>query len=200
MRSGQMVIAMGCVAALAGAALAKGKAEDKKKEPAADPHMAAMMKYATPSQQHKTLQMMVGNWSIAGKFWMDPTKPPVESMSTAEFRPVGDLWVVEDVKGDFMGKPFIGHGVTGYDLTKNKYVGSWIDNMGSYVMNSEGTADATGKVITSTANDFDPMTGKTGTVREIHKIDSDTKHTVTMYKSGPDGKEMKIMELVYTKK
>ena len=199
MRMGRMLIAVGCVAMLAGAALAKKK-EEKKKEPAPDPMAVAMAKYATPGPQHKMLASTVGSWSVAGKFWMDPSKPPMESNGTAEVKPMGDLWVTQDFKGEFMGKPFMGHGVDGYDLTKNKYVGTWVDSMGSFIMSSEGTADATGKVITCTANDFDPMSGKTGTVREVTKFDSDKQHTMTMYKTGPDGKEMKMMELVYTRK
>jgi hypothetical protein len=200
MLEGRMLIVFGCVAALASGAFAQGKADKKGKGAPADPMMAAMAKYGTPGPQHKTLRSMVGSWNVAGKFWMDPTKPPVESTSTAEIKPLGDLWVIEDVKGDFMGKPFMGHGVHGYDLTKNKFVGSWVDNMGAWIMSSEGTADASGKVITSMGNDFDPMTGKTGTIKGVTKIDSDTKHTMSMFKTGPDGKEMKIMELVYTKK
>jgi hypothetical protein len=189
-----------CVLALASTmALAK---KDKKKaaEPAKDPMMEAMAKYATPGPQHKMLKSMVGSWTVSGKFWMPGGKPPVESTSNCEMKAIGDIWVTEDVSGDFMGHPFTGHGVMGYDLAKQKYVSTWVDNMGSYIMNSEGTADASGKVITSTGNDFDPMTGKTGTVKEVMTIDSDTKHTMAMYKAGPDGKEMKMMELVYTKK
>jgi hypothetical protein len=197
MRKTLMVV--GCAALLAGPALAKKK-EEKKAAPAPDPMAAAMAKYATPGPQHKILHDMVGTWTVAGKFWMDPSKPPTESTSTAEVKALGDLWITEDIKGDFMGKPFMGHGIDGYDLTKNKFVGTWVDNMGSYIMMAEGTADASGKVITQTANDFDPMTGKAGTVREVTKIDSDKQHTMSMFKTGPDGKEMKMMELVYTRK
>src|SRR5262249_34028817 len=160
-----------------------------------DPMAAAMAKYATPGPQHKMLQGMAGTWTVNAKFWMDPSKPPTEATGTAEYKPMGDLWVTEDFTGTFMGKPFVGHGIDGYDLTKNKYVGTWIDSMGSYIMNSEGSADASGKVVTYTANDFDPMTAKTGTVKEVIKMDSDKQHTMQMFKTGPDGKEMKMMEL-----
>lgn len=201
MRVMRTMTAVACVAMLGGLAIAKDKKDDKKgKAPAQDPMMAAMAKYATPSPQHKMLTSMAGTWSVAGKFWMDPSKPPTESTGTSEVKAMGDLWVTEDFKGEFMGKPFSGHGIDGYDLTKNKFVGTWVDTMGSYIMNAEGTADASGKVITRTANDFDPMTGKTGTVKEVMKIDSDKQHTLSMFKTGPDGKEMKMMELVYTRK
>jgi hypothetical protein len=200
MRVMKTMTAMACVAVLGGLAIAKDKKDDKKKAPAQDPMAAAMAKYATPGAQHKSLTSMVGSWSVAGKFWQDPSKPPMETTGTAEYKAMGDLWVTEDFKGEFMGKPFFGHGVDGYDLTKNKYVSTWVDTMGSYIMNSEGTADPSGKVITATANDFDPMTGKNGTVKMVTKIDSDKQHTMSMWKAGPDGKEVKLMELVYTKK
>jgi hypothetical protein len=186
--------------AFGGLAFAKKK-EEKKAEPKPDPMVAAMAKYMTPGPQHKLLTGMAGTWTVAGKFWhQDATKPPIETTGTAEIKAMGDLWVTQDFSGTFMGKPFVGHGIDGYDLTKNKYVGTWVDSMGSYIMNSEGTADASGKVMTYTANDFDPMTSKTGTVKEVVKIDSDKQHTMTMFKTGADGKEVKMMELVYTRK
>jgi hypothetical protein len=187
------LVVLGCALLIGGAALAKGKGDNP------DP-MAATMKYATPGPEHKALHSLVGSWVVAGKFWIDPQKQPVASSGSAEVRPLGDLWVVLDFKGEFMGTPYLGHGTKGFDLTKNRYVGTWIDTMQSYVMSSEGTADATGKVITYTVNDLDPTTGKMGTVREVTKIESDSRHTVATYKKGPDGKDLKIMELVYTRK
>ncbi len=175
------------------------KAETKAAEPAKNAAADAMAKYTTPGPQHKALKSMVGSWTVSGKLWMKPGKPPMEWKSQAQVKMLGDFWLIEDVTGDFMGAPFIGHGVHGYDLTKQKYVGTWVDNYGTYIMSSEGTADASNKVITSTANDFDPMTGKSGTVKEVVSIDSDKKYTRTMFKTGPDGKDVKMMERVYTK-
>ena len=199
MRMGRTLIMVGCVATLSGLAHGK-KTEDKKAEPKPDPMMAAMAKYMAPGPQHKLLQSWVGTWNVSSKFFMEPGKPPTESHGTMEVKPVGDLWITEELKADYMGKPFSGHGVDGYDLTKSKYVGTWVDSMGSYVMHAEGSADASGKVITYTANDFDPMTGKTGTVKQVTKIESDKQHTMSMWKTMPDGKETKMMEIVYTRK
>jgi Protein of unknown function (DUF1579) len=195
---GVAVIAVGLVAGLAVAEPPKAKKAETKKE---DPMMAAMAKYATPGPQHKALLGMVGTWDVAGKFFMPGQAKPMETKGTSVFTAgPGDLFVLEEDKSEFMGKPFWGHGIHGYDLTKNKWVGTWIDSMGSYIMNSEGTADASGKVITYAANDFDPMTGKAGTVKEVMKTESDTRHVMEMYKTGPDGKEFKMMEMVYTKR
>ncbi len=102
--------------------------------------------------------------------------------------------------GDFLGKPFFGHGVQGFDIAKQKFVGTWVDNFGSYIMMSDGTADAAGKVITTMSSEIDPATGKASATKSVMTLDSDTKHTIAMYKTGADGKDIEIMELVYSKK
>jgi len=108
--------------------------------------------------------------------------------------------VVEDVKGDFMGQPFFGAATYGYDIAKQKYVSTWIDNFGSYITTSEGVPDATGKIVTFTSSNVDPSTGKTSSMRQVMSFESDSKISETMYKVSSDGKEQKIEELVYTRK
>src|SRR5215470_4588351 len=44
-----------------------------------------------------------------------------------------------------------GMAVEGYDNVKKKFVSSWIDNMGTAIMISEGTYDAGAKTLTYTA-------------------------------------------------
>lgn len=200
-----------CAAALlcAGAAVADKHADSKKgaaaKEAPASPDskakemMAAMAKYSGPSEKHKVLQHFVGTWATASKAWMGPGKP-VEATGTAEVKPIMDgRFVQEDFTGTFMGRPFVGHGVTGYDLTKDKYTNFWVDNMGSWFTVSEGTLDATGKVLTMTTQAFDPQTGKTHASRMVTRIESDKRHVFEIY-DDVNGKEVKVMEIVYSKK
>src|SRR5438445_728002 len=77
------------------------KAETKAAEPAKDAAAEAMAKYTTPGPQHKALKKMVGSWTISGKLWMKPGKPPIEWKSQAQIKMLGDFWLVEDVTGDF---------------------------------------------------------------------------------------------------
>jgi len=50
--------------------------------------MQAMMKtykeLGTPGPQHKLLAKFAGNWSAKVKNWVDPDKPPVESVGKSE--------------------------------------------------------------------------------------------------------------------
>jgi len=193
------------LAAPVGAQEAKEPKEAKKASKKGQPDQAAMMaawqKYATPGENHARLKAFAGSWTAAVKMWMAPDAPPQESAGTEEAKLImGDRYLQADFKGTFNGQPFSGVGFTGYDNGRKKFVGVWIDNMGTGIMTSEGTCDAEGKVYTYAAMATDPMTGKTSKSRMVMRVDSDTKHTKEMYGKGPSGKEYKMMEIVYTRK
>ena len=179
-------------------------AADKKKTaaPAQDQMaqaQAMMEKAAAPGAEHKLLAKLAGNWTTSAKMFWGPK--PMEMNGSAENKMMlGDRYLDEEFKGTFMGKPFEGHGWTGFDNVSKKFVATWVDNMGTGIIFMEGTADGAGKTITFTGTENDPMTGKSKTIREVMTIDSPTQHTDRFFEPGPDGKEMKTMEIVYTKK
>jgi hypothetical protein len=206
----------GTCAALAGAVLltaafaAQDKGKDAKAKPASAPAAGApaidpeMMKkweaFATPGPDHKVLDALVGKWTTQIKMWMDPAAPMMESTGTCEMQWVlGGRYLHEEDKGSFMGQPFEGMGVTGFDNLKKKYVASWIDNMGMGIMRSEGTYDAAKKTINYTSECPDPtMTKYVPSRMTLAFVDA---NTVKMEMFGPDksGKEYKGMELTYTR-
>lgn len=185
---------------------APAKPADKPAAPAAKPAdkgaPAAMpgMEMVMPGEGHAKLKALEGAWDATVKSSMDPSGP-TESKGTCTRKWLLDgRYLQEDYTGDFMGMPFKGMGITGYDNFTKKYVNSWIDNMGTGIMSSTGTVDASGKIFTYEGESFDPMAGKMVKTRMITKIVDDKKHTFEMFGPGPDGKEMKIMEITYTKK
>jgi hypothetical protein len=178
-------------------------AEDKKKpdsppDPAAA--MEAMMKAATPGEMHKKLEPLAGSFDFVMKFWMDPSKPPVESKGTSEAKWVmGNRYLRQEVKGDFGGSEFHGVGVMGYDNLKKKYVYAWIDNMGTGIATATGEMDKTSKVLTFSGEEIDPLSGKALKSREVSTLNDDGTYKSEFYKL-VGGKELKVMEINYTKK
>jgi hypothetical protein len=163
--------------------------------------MEAMMKAATPGDAHKKLGAMVGTFNTDVKMYMEPGAPPTGGSGVSENTWALDGRFVEQrFNGTFMGMPFHGIGYTGYDNIKKKYIGSWMDNMTTSMMVSEGTPDATGKSITFTSTMDDPMTGKSSPVKETVTIVDDDHHTLEMWGAGPDGKMFKMMEIAYSRK
>jgi hypothetical protein len=169
--------------------------------PSQDEMMKAWMAVATPGDAHKKLEPMVGSFTVATKMWMDPSKPPEETTGTAETKWVlGGRFVEEHVEGTAMGQPFSGMGMTGYDNYKKKYVGSWADNMGTMIMTSTGTADASGKKFTFLSTMDDVVMKKTTKVKGVLTVADDDHHTYEMWATGPDGKMFKSLEVQYTRK
>jgi hypothetical protein len=215
------------VTALAGSAFAQTeKKEESKPEPvavapastavapAAQPSEAEMMKQmmemSKMNENHKLLSSLDGNWNYTIKMWMnpDPNAKPQESKGTATRKSVmGGRYVMMDVSGKFQmpgedGKmkevQFKGMGLEGYDNVKKKFVGSWIDNMGTGIMFSEGDYDAATKTFTYTS-EMEPMPGMKSQVREVLKM-TDTNHMMLEWYENQGGQEKKTMEIAYTRK
>jgi hypothetical protein len=161
--------------------------------------MEAWMKASTPGEPHQQLAKQVGSWTTAVKFWMAPNAPAQESTGSSDMKSIlGGRFIEENSKGTFMGQPFEGVGIFGYDNIKKKYTMVWVDNMGTMMETAEGTmAD---KTLTMNGEAIDPMTGKKAKHRSVLHFDSDKKYTMEMFGPDPKGKEFKMMEIVYTKK
>jgi hypothetical protein len=163
--------------------------------------MEAMAKAGTPGEAHKKLEPMVGTFDTKAKMWMDPSKPAEESSGKTESKWVlGNRFVQENYEGTFMGQPFSGMGYWGYDNVTKKYTGTWMDSMGTAMMNSTGKVDASGKVMTYTAMMNDPMTGKLCKITEKVTVADNDHHMMEMWGPDPSGKNYKMMEITYVRK
>lgn len=164
--------------------------------------MEKMTKAATPGPQHEMLKKMAGEWNAKVTSMMDPSQPPqVEQSSSTLTMLMDGRYCQEVTSGNMMGQPFSGMGLTGYDNVLGKYVSTWVDNMGTGIMTSVGTPDASGKVITWIGTMSDPVTGKPSRSRMVTTIKDDDHHTFEMYGTPPGGKkEMKMMTIEYSRK
>lgn len=185
--------------------LAQEKAAPAKDSPAADPQMQAMMaaveKFGTPGPEHTILLDGVGDWDLESKVWMDPSAPPTVVKGRATHRAIlGGRYVQYDMEGEMMGRPYTGYGITGFDRYNKKYVSLWLDNWGTGFYTTEGTADAAGKVRTETGSWDDYMSGQKMKVKNVYTHLGKDKFTMAMFMIQPDGKEVKTMELTYTRR
>ncbi len=164
--------------------------------------MEKMAKAATPGAPHAMLTKMAGEWACTVKYQMDPSQGWQESQSTATITSLMDGRYIQEVDaGQMMGMPFNGMGVYGFDNVSGKYVATWIDNMGTGIMTSVGTADPSGKVITYIGTMNDPVTGKATKERMVATMTDDDHHTFEMYGTPPGAKkEMKMMTIDYARK
>jgi hypothetical protein len=101
--------------------------------------------------------------------------------------------------GNFMGMPFEGYSLTGYDNARKVFVTSWIDNMGTGIMYMEGKWDEKTKTVHFVGKSTDPSTGKEVPVRQTFTWIDPNKQKMEMFMTQA-GKEYKNMEIVLTRK
>jgi hypothetical protein len=172
--------------------------------------MNQMIELAKLNDNHKLLANLAGTWSYKVKFWMnpDPKAPPSESSGTSVTKAtMGGRYFVTDVTGMMKmpgadGKmkdvPFKGMSLDAYDNAKQKFTSSWIDNMGTGIMASEGTYDPATKTFTYNA-EMEVIPGMKQKVQEMIKIVDKDHHTFEYYEDR-GGQEAKTMEINYTRK
>ena len=178
--------------------MAKDKKPEKQKDPQAI--MEVYQKLATPGEPHMQLASLVGSWTTKTKGWMEPNKPPTESAGTADFKMLLDgRFLHQEFTSEMMGQPFSGIGFSGYDNLRKRYFTAWIDTMGTGIFMMEGTAGADGKTITLKGQHDEPGGGRM-THRAVWKIVDSKTQTFDMYGAHHGGKEMKVMEITYTRK
>jgi hypothetical protein len=172
-----------------------------KNQPDPEAIQQAYMDAGTPGAAHKQMAQIVGEWDTVVKFWQAPGETPGEHTGTMSSKAIYDGRFIEsNFTGDMGGMPFEGRGTWGFNNISKKFEGTWIDSMSTGFMYTEGTADAAGKVFTSTYTSYDPITKTKKTGREVVTIKDADHHVMQMFDKGPDGKEFLNMEITYTRK
>ena len=184
----------------ASSALAQEGAKMPEMTPEQKAEMEAYMKAGTPGAAHQELAGQAGNYDLKIKSWHEPNAPATEETGTATRKMMlGGRVLVEDMNSSMMGSPFTGQGLRGYDNVTGKHWSLWMDSMSTGMMTSEGTCDAKG-VCTFTGSWNDPITKGPKKVRMTSRWTNPTTEVFEMFGPGKDGKEMKMMEITYTKK
>ncbi|NML19943.1 DUF1579 domain-containing protein [Pseudoflavitalea sp. G-6-1-2] len=166
-----------------------------------DAMMKAWEAAKTPGDNHKLLANLNGTWENEMTMWESPDKPPTTSKATSVDKMIlGGRYQQATFTGTFMGQPFEGISIFGYDNTKKKFVNTWIDNGGTGIMYLEGDYDPATKSFTMTGTMKEPMSGQDCHHRQVFTITDDKHTTMEMYATMPGQKEMKMFEIKSTKK
>lgn len=177
-------------------------AADTKEKQNVDPQamMELYTKLAMPGEPHQLFASLAGSWITETKEWMEPNKPPVESTGSAEMKMLlGGRFLQQEYNGLMHGQPYAGIVINAYDNILKRYVSAWMSTMGTGIFTMEGTASADGKTITLHGQHAEPGGGHM-THRAIWKIVDKNTQTFDMYGAHHGSEEMKMMEIVYTRK
>ena len=164
--------------------------------------MQARMDYSTPGEHHEILARSVGTWTVEGKMWETPDSEPMPFTATSTIKSImGGRYFLEEIEGPgFMGMPFEGRSVFGYDNLTKTYFKFWFDNMMTGVARYEGTPSGDGKTIHYTVDVPDPVAGRYKKVRAIDTMIDEDHGVFVMYDTTADGDEFLSMEIKVTRK
>lgn len=176
-----------------------GMGGPSKEDYAMDKVMPKWQAFMTPSDGHHLLEAKVGKWDVRIAMWM-PDGSSSNSTGKSEFSWLFDgRYLQENVTSSFEGMPFQGRGMTAYDNLKKCYVSTWIDNMGTGIMTAEGKYDPMQKTFIYSGESPDLVRGEYVESRMVETMLDKDHWRIEMFGPGADGKEMKMMELNYSR-
>ncbi|MBY0358840.1 MAG: DUF1579 domain-containing protein [Candidatus Obscuribacterales bacterium] len=158
---------------------------------------------AKPQAEHKWLEKLLGDWTFEAECNMGPDQPPMKNGGKESVKSLDGLWIVAEGQGKM---PDGDIGLTmmtlGYDPKKNRFIGTWVGSMMTHMWIYDGELDASGKILTLTAEGpsfTDPS--KMTKYQDIIEIKNDNERTLRSRFLGEDGKWSDyFMTAVYKRK
>lgn len=163
--------------------------------------MDAMQKAGEVGPHHKMLAQLEGKFKAVNTMKMAPDQPAMTSPGSSENKMIfGGRYLVCSYHGDFMGTPFDGEGIMGYDNTTGKHFSTWIDSGSTGMTYSTGTCSNDCKTITFEGEMPNPMMGgQMCKYKMVYNIKSADAYDFAMWTPGPDGNLFEMMTISYTR-
>ena len=130
---------------------------------------------------------------------MGPNQPSEKSTGTESVRSLGGIWIVAEGQGEMPG---CGTATTlmtlGYDPQKQRYVGTWIGSMITYLWVYDGELDADRTVLTLNS-DGPAMMGdeKMAKYKDVIEFKNDAHRVMTSYVLDDNGQWHHFMTANY---
>ncbi len=153
-----------------------------------------------PQAEHERLKPFEGKFRSEVKLWMGPADPIVSTGIMMNSLELGGLYLQQDYHGDAVEGPFPsfeGRGFWGFNTTTGQYEGFWIDNACTTMQTERGNVDASGNVWVMRGEMICPQTKQPFSKRSVITLVDADHHCMEAYFTGPDGHEMKTMEIRY---
>ena len=158
----------------------------------------AWIKASSPCAAHRKLDPMTGEWDAQTKVWFGPGDPMVSTGRATRQWALGDRFQLIDYVGDDtpMGR-FFGKGSLGYSNMAERYESVWIDSMSTAILVQYGNWE--GDALVLIGEGHESISLGLVRVRSVIRIVSEDRHTFENFVTGPDGNEMRTLEVIYTR-
>ncbi len=164
--------------------------------------IAAYETLQQPGEAHERLGRMVGTWETEMTWWMEPGGPATTSRGSAEYSWLFDgRWLAQRYRGEIMGRPYEGFGLSGFDNLRRQAIDAWVDSesTGMTVSRGDWTADGTHLVLTGEMDD--PMNDRLATAfRSVVTFHDDDHFTYEMQELLADAEPSTVMRIEYRRR
>jgi Protein of unknown function (DUF1579) len=103
----------------------------------------------TLQKEHQWLDRLIGEWTYESECSMGPDQPPLKSKGTEIVRSLGGAWIVAEGEGEMpdgnLGKTIM---TLGFDPKKDRFVGTFICSVMTYLWPYNGSLDTEGTILT----------------------------------------------------
>jgi hypothetical protein len=153
-----------------------------------------------PGPEQDVMKMDVGSWDAVIELVTAPGAPPTTGKGVETNRMgCGGMCLITEFKGEAMGMPFEGQGLMAWNAAKKMYSGIWTDSMSTGPSMMDASYDAAAKKWSGTMEGPD-MSGQVVKTRNTVEWKDANTRVMTAWATGPDGKEMQVMKISYTRK
>lgn len=159
--------------------------------------MAAALQAAATGKEHKALATQVGLWDVATIMTL-PGMARMETVATSQSEMVlGGRWLLERFSGEFMGAPFEGIQLMGYDRLSKQYVAYWFDTHCTWATRTTGQMED--QVMAMRGIMRDAFTPKGRPIRSTSTLNKNGDRIIEMFDNIPPMGEVKTMSMRYTR-
>ena len=154
---------------------------------------------AEPQKEHEWLQKLAGEWTFEGEMTMEQGKPPEKFRGTESVRSLGGLWILAEGRSEMPdGSPVTTILTLGYEVPKERFVGTFVASMESHLWLYEGALDEAERVLTlNTEGPNMAAGGKLARFKDVMEIKSDDHRILTSHILSDDGTWHKFMTIHY---
>ncbi|NEP20431.1 MAG: DUF1579 domain-containing protein [Leptolyngbya sp. SIO4C1] len=154
-----------------------------------------------PQQQHDWLQKLVGEWTYESQAMMGPDQPDETFTGTESVRSLGGLWVIAEGQGEMCGGGDMTTIMTlGYNSQTQRYTGTWVGSMMTYLWVYDGTMDTAERVL-SLYSEGPAMSGEgLARYKDVMELKSADHRVLTSYLLGDDEQWHQFMTAHYRRK
>jgi Protein of unknown function (DUF1579) len=154
--------------------------------------------HTEPQKEHQWLNQLIGEWTWESDCNMGPDQPPTKTKGTEVVRSLGGLWIIAEGEGDIpeggLAKTIM---TLGFDPQKERFVGTFVASMMTYLWPYNGSLDADEKILTLDSEGPNMSNGKIAPYQDILEFVSNDHKILRSQISMDDGNWNQFMTAHY---